>query len=494
MILIVILLSIIAFFGVFTKENGIWKNHLPDVSYGMDLKGARELIYVVSNKEDEKYVYVDEAGNIKGEVWKEGKAITEDDEKSSSEETTEGDGQEETTNSEETKTSDTNEVPYTKETRTIKKNPDDVMNKKNFEQSKKIIQKRLKEQGIDEYHIRIDDITGKIVIENASDNEEVSRIEQLVANPGKFQIIDYQTGVVLMDNSDIKQASVVYSNNETYQTYLQIQFNKAGSEKLKEISNQYIEIKEETQEVPKEENTETTEEDTDKETEKKYVSIVFDDTTMMTTYFGEEMANGILQISVGQARTEHKDFMEDYNSAKTIADMLNTGVLPVTYELETDNFVKSAITEAMLETLKIVVIIAIIIISLILIIKFKKKGALAAVLNIGYIALLSIVLRYAKVEITINAMISLIFVMGINVVFLKMFLQKCQISNNGEAYKQVCKEFYLTIVPLIVIAIVFTLTQYYAINSIGMVIFWGIFLQGLYNLLLTKTLLNNRKD
>ena len=88
-ILIVILVSIIAFFGVFRKENGVWKNSLPEFQYGMDMKGARELIYAVSSEESEKYVYVDEAGNVKGEVWQEGKAITQEDEKSDEENTSE---------------------------------------------------------------------------------------------------------------------------------------------------------------------------------------------------------------------------------------------------------------------------------------------------------------------------------------------------------------------------------------------------------------------
>lgn len=305
-ILFVILISIVAFVGVYQKENGVWRNRIADYQYGMDVEGARELRFAVDDKEEEKYIYVDEQGNSKGEVWKDGTSVTQNEEENPE-------------NPEETKeTEKPEEVPYAKETRNIKVNPDDKLTKENFEQAKKIIQKRLKEEDLDEYNLRIDDVTGKLVIENENDDETVNLVEQLVSKPGKFQIIDYQNGLVLMDNLDIKNATVVYSNQSNYNTYLQIEFNKEGAEKLKEISNKYVEIKDETEEEESEQAEENAEENSEeeKETEKKMVSIVFDDDTMMTTYFGEEMSSGLLQIAVGQERTKYEDFLEDYQSAR----------------------------------------------------------------------------------------------------------------------------------------------------------------------------------
>ena len=84
-ILIIILISIIAFVGIWKKENGIWKNIIPDYKYGMDIKGTRELIYTIDTSAEDKYVYVDEAGNIKGEVWKDGNNITEENEDANNE-------------------------------------------------------------------------------------------------------------------------------------------------------------------------------------------------------------------------------------------------------------------------------------------------------------------------------------------------------------------------------------------------------------------------
>ena len=117
-ILIIILISIIAFVGIWKKENGIWKNIIPDYKYGMDIKGTRELIYTIDTSAEDKYVYVDEAGNIKGEVWKDGNNITEENEDANNE---------------------SENIEYSKETRNIKKNEDNNLTKENFEKASIII-------------------------------------------------------------------------------------------------------------------------------------------------------------------------------------------------------------------------------------------------------------------------------------------------------------------------------------------------------------------
>lgn len=480
-IMLSILISLVAFWGVFLKDKGVWKNQVADYKYGMDIEGARELSYVIDDSEEEKYVYVDEEGNIKGEVWKEGSPTTAEDEKSSEEA---GQAEEKT---EESQDENKEEVPYSKETKKIKQNPDETLTKENFEMSKKIIQERLKKQGVSEYHMRLDDVTGKLVVETANDNENIETVESLVNQKGKFQIIDYQNGLVLMDNSDIKKVSVVSSNESEYKTYLQIEFNKEGAEKLREISKKYVEIPNETEEN----QTEGEEEHDHDETKKNYVSVVFDDTTMMTTYFGEEMTAGLLQISVGQAREEYKDFVKDYESAQKIANVLNTGILPIKYELETDNFVKAEYTNQDTNTLKIIAVVTIALASIILIIKFKKNGAAVAILSIGYIALVSILVRYTNVIITENSMIAFMMIVIMNYIAMKMLLKNSQTQEAKSAYSQTMKKFYLATIPVDVIAIVFTFSKYAFINSIGMILFWGMIVNIVYHFIFTRTVLVN---
>lgn len=482
-IALIILVSLVAFWGVFWKDKGVWKNAVPDYQYGMELEGTRELRYGLDTSEEEKYVYVDENGNIKGEVWKDGNPTTEEAETNP----------DETADAEASKETADEEIPYKKETRTIKVNSDDKLTKENFETAKKIIQKRFKEQEIREANLRIDDVTGNLMIETAN-NDQVELVEDLVSSVGKLQIIDYQNGLVLMDNADIKNVSVVSSNNEaTYNTYLQLEFNKEGAEKLREISTQYVEIKNET-ETQNEETTEETEEEHnhDEETEKKYVSIVFDNTTIMTTYFGEEMTAGMLQIPVGQARTTQKEFLEDYESAQNIANILKLGMMPVTYRLETDNFVKSQYTADDWNALKIVAATAIALASVILMIKFKKNGILAALLAIGYIAVLSIVMRYTNVILTQNSLATFWLVIIFNYIFMKLLLKQLQTQEITQAYSQTAKKFYLGAFPVAVFALVFTFSKYVTMSSVGMVLFWGIMVHVVYHALLTRAILKKQ--
>lgn len=478
-ILLVILLSLIAFWGVFTKEKGVWNNQVAPYNLGMDVKGSRELRYSLNDSEEEKYVYVDENGNIKGEVWENGSATTAEHEA----EHEAGTAQDVENNAQQ------EEIPYAKETRTIKVNSDDKLTKENFEQAKKLIQKRLKKQGISEYNIRLDNVTGSLIIETPNKENQVNKVQEIVSTIGKFQMVDYQNGLVLMDNSDIKKASVVTSNTAVYTAYLQIEFNKEGSEKLRQISTEYKEIPAENTQS-EETQTEENEGEQAQETEKKYVSIVFDDTTMMTTYFGEEMTAGMLQIAVGQAKTNYDEYLEDYNSAKVISDMLNSGMLPISYELESDNFVQAEIINEV-DTIKLIAIITVLFISIILVVKFKMAGLLASLLGIGYIALLSIVVRYTNAVITESSILVYAIVIILNYIFMKQLLATGNVRKN---YDQVQKRFFLKLIPVCVVAVVFTLSQYFVVSSIGMAMFWGIILSILYNFMITRTVLKNREE
>lgn len=481
-IVLAILISLIAFFGAFKFDKGVWNNIVPDYEYGMDVAGNREIRYDVDQTESAKYVYVDENGNIVGEVWKDGNNITAEDEAASAEE---GQAEEE------------NAVQYAKETRLIKENPDEVLTPENFESVKKIIQKRLDEQNITEYVIRVDDVTGKLTVETSNDNEVVETVENLLGQVGKFKIVDYQNGVELMNNSDIKDVSVVYSNTSSYNTYLQIEFNKQGAQKLREMSKEYVEIKEEKAETTENSETEEasqTEEDADEETTKKYVSIVLDDSTLMTTYFGEEMTQGILQIPVGNGTSDTKQFLENQSKAKLIATVLNSGIFPVKYNIETDNFVKSEITQESVKIAKVVMVIAIVLASIYFVIRYKLKGLIAGILSIGFIALFTLVLRYTNVQITLNSIVAIVFVAIMNYLFINMFLSKMKENKSTTAIFDALKRFYLNTIPVSVIAIVFTFATSVQISSIGMSLFWGMVLIALYNIIFTKSVFKNLEN
>ena len=477
-LLLTILVSLISFLGVFKYDKGVWNNIIPTYKYGMDIAGSREIRYSVDESEKEKYVYVDENGNIKGEVWKDGSSITAESEATSAEKNGQAKENEE-------------EVPYSKETRTIKVNSDDVITEENFEKVKKIIQERLEEQKISEYSIRIDDITGKLVVETANNNADVETVESLLNYTGKFKIVDYQNGIELMNNSDIKDVSVIYSNNSSYSTYLQIQFNKDGAEKLRDMSKKYVEIKNEKAENNEEatENTETEEVNDEEETTKKYVSVVLDDSTLMTTYFGEEMTQGIFQIQIGDATTETGKFIENQKKASIIATVLNSGIFPVKYNIETDNFVKSEVNDEVNNTIKFVFCAIILIASIVLLVKFKEKGLIISILSIGFVSVFSLAIRYTNVSITLNSIISSCLIVIMNYVFMFVLLKENENEKMSTAFSNAFKKFYLSTIPVCIIALIFTFATSLQISSIGMALFWGMILIAIYNTIFTRNVL-----
>ena len=102
---------------------------------------------------------------------------------------------------------------------------------------------------------------------------------------GDFKVLDEDTNEVLLTNADVKEAIVQYGTTTSGTTvYLSIQLNDEGTEKLKNISNTYVETTDENG------NTTT-----------KKIKMTLDDETIISTYFQEEVDNGLIQLSVGTA-------------------------------------------------------------------------------------------------------------------------------------------------------------------------------------------------
>lgn len=449
-LLIIVLISAIAFGGIYIKDQGVWKNILKEFNYGMELDGARELRFALNTDEAEKEVYIDSEGKIAGEVAQEENseiALNTENQNNAEEQSKEVEG-------------------YTKETRVIKTNKDEDINIDNFEKSKKIIQKRLEKISGYEYNIRLDTITGELVVEVPNDNN-IEMETSLVTTLGRVEIIDHQTGIILMDNSKIASATALTSSatGNGYQAYLQLKLNKEGTKELKEISKKYTSTTDET-------GTENI----------NYISVNLDGQEMITTYFGEEVVNGEIQIPMGQAVAEYDEYMEVARSVDRIAQVINEETMPLKYELSSDNYVKSSITEKTILIAEIIFVIIVIAISAYMIIKYKLRGLKASIVAIGYIALLTLTIKCVNVKITINSVITFISIIAINYIFVIRLLRKLdEKAIISKEFLNTMKELYLTIIPVIIIAIIFTFMSASIISSIGMVLFWGLLLQAIYN-------------
>ena len=441
--LAIILITMIAFFGIYVQVQNRMENKVKDYSYAMDIKGSRNIRLKVNS--ENKTTIKDAEGNI-----------VEDSESLTDEEIAE-------------KGYTKEETPY---------NGEEVRNVENYRASQEVIEKRLKELGVDNYIIKLDEQNGDIVIEIAEDDQTDSIISN-ISTTGKFEIIDSQTKEVLMDNSDIKLAKVMYGSGSSSGTavYLDIEFNKEGTKKLEEISNKYVKVEDTTSEDETTEDTTSEEEETE-----KTITMTIDDEEIMSTSFEETIKTGQLQLSVGTATTD-KETLQDYiNRASSMATILDAGNIPVKYDVDENQYILSDITENEMQ-IAIYVVLGIMVVGLIaLIIRYKSSGAVGAVSYIGLMSLLLIIIRYTNVVLSLEGLFGIVIVLILNYVLVSKMLSK---TNRMEAYK----DFFVKIIPIIIMAITFCFVNWMSISSFGMVMFWGIALMAVFNGVVTNSLL-----
>lgn len=353
--LIAIAIIIIAFVGIYVQRLNKIKDIVPDATYSSEIQGAIEYRLSVDDTEEEKEVYLDDNGNIRGEV--------EDGSSTSSEDWE-------------------NTTGFIIENRTIKTNSDDSLNQNNYIRTKEIIEKRLDNMGATDYSIRLNEDTGYMVVE-LSENDDIDYLYQTaVCTVGKIEVIDYQTGVVLIDSSHIVNASeYTYSQDGTsYDVYLNIEFDEEGTQILREISNEYIAY-----------TNDAGEETTD------YISITIDGSAIYTTYFGEEYTENAISVPVGTNITDEDTLNAYIESTEAIATIINLGELPVTYTQDNSGYlIKSNIDDSDLLIVKIVLIVALVLITVIFIIRYKFKGFLAGIFNAAFVRKFNISFKIIK--------------------------------------------------------------------------------------------------
>lgn len=438
-ILVIILLSIISFLGIYVMNKGRMVNTVKSYTLGMDLEGSRRIeLAVNTSKQTIKYD-------------KDGKEIA------STDTTTEVERQEEKLVNEE-----------------------EVLTSKNYKQTKTILEKRLKTMGVNDYEIRLNETNGNITL-NIPENDNTDMIVAQIAYQGKFEIIDNDTKEVLITNDDLKSARAGYGQTSSGSTtiFVNIEFNKEGTEKFKNITNTYREVKQ------------TNEETGEEETVKKQIALNIDDSAILTTYFDEEISNGVLQLSVGSSSASAlaEELQESLNRANNLAALLNNGKMPVVYQINQNQYIASEITNQNIAIFTSLSVIAITAGMIYIIIKYKEKGILASISLVGYIAILLLVVRYTNVIITVNGII------GVVVSTILNYMLIIKLLNSGkETYKKEIFKFILTLVPVIAIAVVFTFNNWLPIFSFGMIMFWGIVINLLYNLSITRALLVSTKN
>ena len=468
-VLIVVLISVISFGGIYYVNKGEMKNRLPDYVLGSSIKGYRHITLVASESTNKDENNTNSTSNT-------------------TENTTENATENETSNTTENATENNTTENAVNTTNTTSEN---VNTASNYRKSANIIKRRLKDLNIDNYNVTCDESTGRIVVDLPEDDKTDIILSDLT-EVGKFTIEDSETGEVLLDNGDVKSVKFGQQNTGTSSSsslIMGIEFNSKGTKKFRNITKEYQnELAENsTEESNTTNSTNTTENSTDSSEKKdKKVKIKIDDAEILTTDFSEVIDNGVLTLTVGNANDETQR-----NSALNIGAIIQNEPLPVKYQVEGNTYTESSIDENTLKVIIYCLVVIALVIALVLIVKYRTMGILQAILSVGYIGLLLIVIRYANVVESLDGILSIFVCYVINSIF--AFMISKVLSNKDLTKKEskksvnnVIKKYGLIIIPELIIATVCLFTSWSAIFSFGMILFWGIVISFVYNVAVTK--------
>lgn len=379
------------------------------------------------------------------------------------------------------------EIEYTEENGYKKveneANPKEILTIENYKNAKSILKNRLKNLGVDQYKIALDETNGNLKI-RIPENDETDNVLFNLLLPGTIEIKDTETEEVLIGAERFKKADILYSypqsEAETQTTvFLQIKFDQEGTKKLEEISKIYVKkITEKTNE-----NGETEQID-----ESKTVGIYYCGMPMGEVTLEGIVSNKVLYIGIG-AGTDPQTLQEYEKNAKQMVAVLNSGILPINY-LETSYTEMANITKQQKDIAMYIAISIIVLMIVVFVIKLKVKGILASVLQIGYIAILLLLIRYANVKITIEGILGILIASILNYIYLYKIFKNAE----DDLVKDVTKKYALKLIPIYIIAIICSFNKIANIYSLGMTIVWGIILMYLYNLTITKITIDTIKE
>ena len=442
---LITILGVISFLGFYKVKDYKVQNIIPDYVFGKEFSKSRVIEFTVDEFATETKIYD-----------KDGNEVTEQE-----------DG-----------------VEYTEangyKTVQTELNSAEAMNKDNYKKAKNIIKERLKKLDADEYSVKLNEENGTITVDMA-ESEKADKIISVLTAKGTFELQDSETKEVLIDSSNIKSVKsfTVSADASRLVLYLQINFNKEGKKKLEDISKVYIETK----------STKVNEDGTEEEeTESKEVSILIDGEEIRTTHFGETLTNGVLNIPIAAGATTN-DIKDGAEKAKEYCIILNSGVMPLVYEQTNsvkDNSINIFNNKTVVYSVSAVILVAF----LFLVIRLKLKGLLATAIEIGYVSLLLLALRYANVKITILGAIGI----GISILINYYYTYKAFKNIDLDFIKDTTKKIALVLIPLYVLAIVFTFSSVGTISSLGMTLAWGMIIMYLYSLCITQIAIKTIKE
>ena len=435
-VLIILLLSIVSFGGIYIKDKSNMKNILPSYKLGNDLKGYREVNFVVEESNDE---------------------------------------------SQDTKKYEAGD----------------------YRKAAEIFKKRLNSLKVDNYTVSCDEYSGKIVITLPEDDKTDTILSDL-AETGKFSIVDSTTNEELLNNKDVKSVKVgVQQGVSSAQMYMSINFNTKGSSKFAQVTKNYqntVEentVQNESSENTSNENTSdengSSEEGTSEEKSSKQVTLKVDDATLMTTDFSQVIDNGVLTLTLGTSSTSTEIDQTQLDSAENLAAIIENEALPVDYKVDSNTYIGSVVDTNTIKGIICLEVAIALVIALVIIVKFRLNGLFATILSIGYVAITLICVRLANVTISLEGIIAVLLSYVANILFsvllLKDYKNSLSKKDKTRLLNNVIKKYTLVLIPELLISIVCCFTIWVPLFSFGMVMFWGLIISWIYNVVISKIIL-----
>lgn len=370
----------------------------------------------------------------------------------------------------------------------------------NYETVKKTIEKRLKSLKAQDYTISLNKENGVIRVELPENDQTDDYAYYLIAS-GKVEIKEKDTSTELLNEKMVKKAQYTYTTNADgeYQVYLEIILTEDGQAKIEDIQNNYAILKDDVDAAEAstksddssetKDNAEQTTENTDASSEeetKKVAKLSISG----TDYDIDKIEKNKIRVKMGAQTSNTTTVNNSMAKAAELTMLINSGKYPIDYEVQNNRFVHSDITNEQLLYFAGAVAVVLLVLFIVLTIKYKSKGFLVSVSCVGFIALLSLLLRYTNVIISIEGIGAIILAILIDLKLSQMMLNKTKILNVvSEAVTSSYKELFLKLVPIMIITIVFCFSGWTNLSSFGMIMFWGFVLIAVYNIIVTKTLL-----
>ena len=483
LILIMLLLIILGVFGIYSDFGTEIASKMPAYKYSDIFTPYDEYVLTPSASVIETDAYVD----------KDGKTVRRVPQKDALGDVELSKDNEENKKNEEEKpeqiTPDEEVKEYKIEKRKIADNPEEVLTEDNYKISKNMIEGYLKAANISEYKIKENEKTGQIIVsvpetkkianltsdpitDEKSDTQRAKSVESILSTTGSFEVKDSITGKVYLTEKHIKEAKAnIYQG---YGVILDIKLNDEGKKILSDVSRKYVQ-----------------EEKDGKKYEKK-ATVTVAGMELVKATFAEPMDEGLMQINLGNGYGKNKDVITAiYGEAKRLENALKVGKTPIKYNVEQKTSgIKENINYKNAKIILIVILTVMLILALSLVFKHGLKGLYAMLVNISFVVILLLAIRYTDVVVTIPSLVAVVVAYILEYVILLKYLQNTK-ENDYEIADEVVDTLKYTFI-LIISSIILSFSHNILLSSFAMTLFIAIILLFTHNYIFVKNM--KKKD